>query len=123
MGRLGVRRLSNYLLIFCATTSALTAFAQTKLQSQAQNQDEVIRVNTELVQTDVMVFDKKGHFVAGLKPEQFVLKIDNKPQPVAFFEQVSSGSLRETKSKQTTGEVPLNGNPSTAARGRTVTPG
>jgi VWFA-related protein len=118
--RLGVRRLSNYLLIFCAATFALTAIAQTKPQSQAQNQDEVIRVNTELVQTDVMVFDKKGHFVAGLKPEQFVLKIDNKPQPVAFFEQVSSGSLRETKSKQTTGEVPLNGNPSTAARGRTV---
>lgn len=120
MGRLGVRRLSNYLLLFCATTSALSAIAQTKLQSQAQNQDEVIRVNTELVQTDVMVFDKKGRFVAGLKPEQFVLKIDNKPQPVAFFEQVSSGSLRATKSKQTTGEAPLNGNPSTAARGRTV---
>jgi len=42
-------------------------------------------VRTELVQTDVMVFDRKGLFVDGLKSEQFALKIDNKPQTIAFF--------------------------------------
>ena len=32
-----------------------------------------------------MVFDKKGHFVDGLKAEQFALKVDNRPQTVSFF--------------------------------------
>lgn len=62
--------------------------AQTK---PAQEQDDVIRVNTELVQTDVMVFDKQGRFVDGLKPEQFALKVNDKPTPVAFFERVTGG--------------------------------
>src|SRR5216117_2927630 len=106
-----IRSLSNYLVVLAWFLLVLqTATAQDKPAKPEKpnqpEQDDVIRVNTELVQTDVMVFDKKGNFVAGLKPEQFVLKIDNKPQPVAFFEQVSSGSLRETKSKQTTDEVP-----------------
>jgi hypothetical protein len=38
-----------------------------------------------------MVFDKKGHFVDGLKAEQFALKVDNKPQTVSFFDRVTSG--------------------------------
>ena len=54
-------------------------------------QDDVIRVNTELVQTDVMVFDKKGHFVDGLKAEQFALRVDKKPQTISFFDRVTSG--------------------------------
>jgi hypothetical protein len=45
--------------------------AQTK--PQQPDQADVIRVNTELVQTDLMVFDKQGRFVDGLKPEQFSL--------------------------------------------------
>src|SRR6266568_8600618 len=70
---------------------AISICAQTK-PSQTREQADVIRVNTELVQTDVMVFDKKGRFVDGLKADQFALKIDGKPQPVSFFERVTSGS-------------------------------
>jgi len=75
--------------VACALTVA-SAQAQTK-PSPSPEQDDVIRVNTELVQTDVMVFDKKGHFVDGLKAEQFALKVDNKPQTVSFFDRVTSG--------------------------------
>jgi VWFA-related protein len=57
----------------------------------------VLRINTELVQTDVMVFDKKGSFVSGLKPEQFELTVEGKPQPITFFEQVRTGSSREVR--------------------------
>jgi len=32
---------------------------------------DVVRTNTELVQTAVTVVDKKGHFVEGLQREQF----------------------------------------------------
>ena len=57
--------------------------------------DDVVRVNTELVQTDVMVFDKKGQFVDGLQREQFELSVEGKPLPISFFEQVKAGSARE----------------------------
>ncbi|HKP80503.1 MAG TPA: VWA domain-containing protein [Pyrinomonadaceae bacterium] len=63
--------------------------------ANAQQQDEVIRVNTELVQTAVTVLDKKGSFVEGLQRDQFELVVDGKPRPVAFFERVASGSARE----------------------------
>jgi VWFA-related protein len=60
----------------------------------AKGQD-VIRTNTELVQTAITVLDKKGHFVEGLQRDQFQLIVDGKPRPVAFFERVASGSPRE----------------------------
>jgi VWFA-related protein len=73
-----------------------TTQAQTPPQQQAQDQPEdVLRISTELVQTDVMVFDKQGRFVDNLKPEQFELKVDGKPQPVSFFERVAAGSVNE----------------------------
>jgi len=53
---------------------------------------QVIRVNVGLVQTDIMVFDKQGHFIPDLKKEQLELRIDGKLQPVEFFEMISAGS-------------------------------
>src|SRR5690242_5539276 len=75
--------------LFCAMLLTTVAFAQTKPDKPVE-QDDVIRVNTELVQTDVMVFDKQGRFVDGLKAEQFDLKVDKKPQTISFFERVTS---------------------------------
>jgi VWFA-related protein len=75
--------------LFCATLMTSVAFAQSK-PNQPAEQDDVIRVNTELVQTDLMVFDKQGRFVDGLKAEQFELKVDKKPQTISFFERVTS---------------------------------
>src|SRR5215831_13673649 len=78
--------------VFIALLGAMLSGTSTPAQTKpAPEQDDVIRVNTDLVQTDVMVFDKKGHFVDGLKAEQFALKIDNKPQTVSFFERVTAG--------------------------------
>ena len=57
--------------------------------------DEVLRVKTELVQTDLMVFDKQGRFVEGLGPEQFELTLDGRPHVVSFFERVAAGSAAE----------------------------
>jgi VWFA-related protein len=57
--------------------------------------DDVVRVSTELVQTDVMVLDKDGKFVSGLQREQFELLIDGKPQPITFWESVVAGSRNE----------------------------
>jgi len=72
--------------------------AQKQAQTQSPQQaDDVVRVKTELVQTDVTVVDKRGNFVDGLKSEQFELRVDAKSQPLAFFDQVATGSSSEEK--------------------------
>src|SRR4051812_5231415 len=58
--------------------------------ARAQEKEDVVRVESELVQTDVMVFDKAGKFVDGLTREQFELKVDGRPVPAAFFERIST---------------------------------
>ena len=54
-----------------------------------------MRVNTQLVQTDVMVFDKSGKFIEGLKPEHFELKVDGRETPISFFDRVQAGAVNE----------------------------
>jgi VWFA-related protein len=63
--------------------------------AQQREEDEVVRIRTDLVQTDVMVFDKSGKFVEGLKPEQFELKVDGRAQPIVFFDRVKAGTVNE----------------------------
>ena len=83
---------------------------------------DVIKVYTELVQTDVMVFDKQGRFVKNLKREDFELRVDGKPQPISFFDQVQAGSVNETRQLAAArGEsLPSGNNTSPLDRGRTV---
>lgn len=79
----------------CLVVSAAVLFPVVGLnqskpsRTEAPTQDDVIRVNTELVQTDVTVFDKKGRFVDGLSASDFELVIDGKPQDISFFERVA----------------------------------
>jgi VWFA-related protein len=82
------------LVVSCALSSQLSGQTQPPPRPLP---DDVIRVNTELVQTDVTVVDKQGRFVGGLRPEQFELRVDGRSQPLAFFEQVASGSSAEEK--------------------------
>jgi hypothetical protein len=67
--------------------------------------DDVIRITTELVQTGVVVLDKQGRFVEGLKPEQFLLKVDGQPVTPSFVEHVIAGTRREEK-LETSGTKP-----------------
>jgi VWFA-related protein len=126
MSTLNIRRRSNCLLVVSwLILMVAAAGAQTKPEQQTPDQrDDVIRVDTTLVQTDVMVFDKEGHFVDGLRPDQFELKIDHKPQPIAFFERIASGSLRDSRAGAAADGVKPASDPATipanTARGRVV---
>lgn len=85
---------SNAGVGLCLLLAGTILHAQTPDPSRQEPAD-VLRVFTELVQTDVMVFDKQGRFVNGLTRENFELKIDGKPRPIAFFETITSGSPNE----------------------------
>lgn len=81
--------------IFCLSLLLISA-----AQEPAQNQDveedaELLRISTEIVQTDVMVFDRQGRIVEGLKPEQFELRVDGKLQTISFFDFVKAGNTDE----------------------------
>ncbi len=64
-------------------------------QVQPKPAEDVVKVSTELVQTDFMVFDKQGNFVDGLKREDFVLKVEGKPRDFTFFDRLAAGSRSE----------------------------
>lgn len=80
--------------VVCLVLVSSLGCAQT--QTNWQKPDvEVLRINTELVQSPVMVFDKQGHFVDGLQREQFELRIDGRLQPIFFFDRVTAGTAAE----------------------------
>ena len=88
-------RILIFLLMASAAFAVQVSGQTPKTPPPQQQPDDVIKVNTELVQTNVMVFDKQGHFTNGLKLEQFEFSVDGKPQPISFFEEVRAGSARE----------------------------
>lgn len=95
---------SRYLSLLLIVLVCSNALAQTTQKPQ----DDVVRVYTELVQTDVMVFDKSGKFVNGLKPENFELRVDGKPREIQAFEQISAGSNEESQLAAARGATTVN---------------
>jgi VWFA-related protein len=80
----------------CMTAFSLRAQLQKPpTEQKPQDAGQTIRVNVGLIQTDVMVFDRQGHFVPDLKMDQFELRVDGKAQPIEFFELVSAGSAHD----------------------------
>ena len=109
--------LGAFVLLFAWSTVT----AQTTQTPPKKPQDEVVRVYTELVQTDVMVFDKQGRFVNGLTKENFELRIDGKPRPIQAFEQITAGSDEESQLAAARGATTVNiKRPAPLDRGRIV---
>jgi VWFA-related protein len=96
------------LLLFLLTAWSATT-AQTPSPSPTpKSQDDVIRVYTELVQTDVMVFDKQGKFVNNLTAKDFELRVDGKPRTIQGFEQIAAGSDEESQLAAARGATTIN---------------
>lgn len=80
-------------VLLVSALAGLAAFAQ----QEPQSTDDVLRTNTELVQTIVTVSDKEGRFVDGLKKESFELRVDGRLVPITFFENIVAGSHRDRR--------------------------
>lgn len=61
---------------------AIAAFA---VVVQAQDEDEVIAVDSSIVLLNAAVFDKEGNPVTGLRKEQFKIYEDGVEQPIGLF--------------------------------------
>ncbi|HYE14249.1 MAG TPA: VWA domain-containing protein [Pyrinomonadaceae bacterium] len=53
--------------------------------------DDVVRITSNLVQFDAVVLDKKGQQVTDLRPEDFEVLVDGKQQTITNFSYVSTG--------------------------------
>jgi VWFA-related protein len=80
--------------------TAAIFFAAIPVQSQDKKQrktgaddDDVIKVTSNLVSLDVIVKDKKGKAITDLKPEDFTVSENGVPQKIEFFDAtLTSGS-------------------------------
>ena len=88
-------RYTYSVILICLLLARPLAFGQNPQPPKPQSPDDVVRVFTELVQTDVMVFDKQGRFVNGLTRDNFEIKIDGQIRPIEFFEQINAGTSNE----------------------------
>ena len=106
--------------------SSEVGLSQTPPAQTSQDQTEVLRVYTELVQTDVTVVDRQGNFVNGLTREDFELRIDGKVKPIDFFEKITAGSINEelqiaaARGSSTRLNQPKSGGPVPLDRGRPI---
>jgi len=118
-----IRRSWPCLLLSLLTCSSVL-LAQVPQKPPSSPQEEVVRVYTELVQTDVMVFDKQGKFINGLTQNDFQLKVDGKPRPIQAFDLIKAGSSEEVQLAAARGgpAAPLTSptRPIPLDRGRTV---
>ncbi len=71
------------------------AYAQTPPKTQ---DDDVVKVKSNLVNIDVIVKDKKGKYVSDLKAEDFTITENGQPQKVEFFDAPLSRTDTATQS-------------------------
>ncbi|MBY0493992.1 MAG: VWA domain-containing protein [Cyanobacteria bacterium] len=79
--------------VFCAV-AALLAFQSSVLRGQGQPQPPqqppiTFRAEVNYVEVDARVLDQQGKFITGLKPEDFQVFEDGKPQKVSAFSLVN----------------------------------
>jgi VWFA-related protein len=54
-------------------------------QTQKQDSEQTFKIDTTLVSVPVIVSDRQGRYIAGLKASDFTLYEDRVKQPIAFF--------------------------------------
>ncbi len=69
----------------------LSAVAFPQTRPQKPDDDQPIRISTELIQIDVVVTDKKGRVVPGLTKADFELFEEGKKQTISFFDYYDAG--------------------------------
>src|SRR5690242_9094813 len=72
---------------FCAaqTLRTETLASLDKKRAESNESDDIIRIETNLIINDVMVFDKEGKPVKNLKMSDFIVRENGQPQEISTF--------------------------------------
>jgi VWFA-related protein len=88
------------LLVLCLITQLIAGVAgqqpapSPSTQKPPVESDEVVRINTTLVQVDAVVTDKSGKIVSDLKPEEVEIFEDSRQQKITHFSYNMTGTIR-----------------------------
>jgi VWFA-related protein len=77
--------------------TSVPGLAQTPTPAPAAQDDDVVRITTNLIQLDVTVTDKEGHLVPDLKAEDFEILENNKTQKISNFSYVVTQAASATE--------------------------
>src|SRR5260221_765478 len=86
--------LGTFLVISMLFLSSAPTQAQQKKEPKKSGDDNVIKVDSNLVSLDVIVKDKKGKAVTDLKPEDFTVFENGVPQKIQFFDSTLTGGKK-----------------------------
>jgi len=78
-----------------ALALSLSLLAQAAAQQpppRPEQDEEVVRITSNLIQVDAVVLDREGRQVTDLAPEDFELLEDGRPRPITHFSYVSNDS-------------------------------
>ena len=78
--------------IFLGCFMLLAVSARAQNPPKPQDDADVVKVKSNLVNIDVIVKDKKGKYISDLKPEDFTISENGIPQKIEFFDAPLLGS-------------------------------
>src|SRR2546428_2154050 len=81
----------SLLVTWAVFLAAIPLHSQDKKQTRSDDQD-VIKVTSNLVSLDVIVKDKKGKAITDLKTEDFTVSENGVPQKIEFFDSTLTSS-------------------------------
>ncbi|HEV2762826.1 MAG TPA: VWA domain-containing protein [Pyrinomonadaceae bacterium] len=87
---MNIRTAISTLLAVSLLAPLAAAQQQQPPATNAQPQEDVVRVTTNLVQIDVIVTDKEGRQVTDLRPEEFEISESGKRQQITNFSYISA---------------------------------
>src|SRR5215213_282315 len=73
------------ILLFTVFTLSICCLFSLALKAQEKTDDEVIKVNTNLVTIPVIVSDRRNRYISGLKAEDFTVLKDGEKQNIEYF--------------------------------------
>lgn len=86
----------SFVILFASTL----AFAQTPTATPPNDDGDVVKISTNLIQLDVVVTDKKGNQVTDLKPEDFEIYENGKKQDITNFSYIFNKSANQPTDSQ-----------------------
>lgn len=94
---------SLFLFLYCLSiTSASAQNTKPSSTPPAENDSEVVKISTNLIQLDVIVTDKNGRQVTDLKPEDFEIYENGKKQDISNFSYILTGGANQTDKSSNT---------------------
>jgi VWFA-related protein len=101
-------RAKTVLVLVLAATAASGQDAARNSRQGPEPEKPLVRVNVDLVQMDVVVTDAKGNHITDLKPQEFEILENGKPQRITNFSFIPGARIVPT-TKTSTNTMPADG--------------